>query len=102
MTKEYIDFNKESIDVDKQIKELNKKEGAYAFLNNKEVKILEAEYFDGPSIRMFAPGKIMMISEQDGISVLCNGGILNIFKIECENGKEFDKSNIEESKIEKG
>lgn len=83
-----IDFRKTAVDIERQIRALNPKPGAYALYCGKPFKIWEAKAYQG-GCRELAPGTIMA-AENDGIKIATGSGVLGALKVQIPGKKPME------------
>lgn len=102
ITKEdaFLDFNDEAVSLERRVRAMSPKPGAYTLINGNAMKIFYAEATEGS--RHYAPGTIKSVDE-NGIMVATGGGDLLIKKIRMPGKQTMDISEyIKGNKIEIG
>lgn len=87
----YIDFNKSAVEIERLIRGLNPWPSAYCYLDEKLLKIWEADVVEGdkyPSDGQ-VPGTVVSV-EKDAFVLKTGDGFLKIYSVQLEGKKQMD------------
>ncbi len=85
-----IDFSKTPYEIKNMLRGMNPAPVAYTYLDGKKIKLYEG--FVGEETRDTDYGKIVSISDKNGIGIVCGGGILYIKELHAENSRRMTVS----------
>jgi len=105
-----IDFEqKTALQIKNQIRGLNPIMGAYAYLENKKIKIWKAKLVDecdintSINIKNAQPGTIILADSKLGLYIKAKEGILKVIEIQGENSKRMSAEDyLRGNKLEEG
>lgn len=85
-----IDWGKDSLDIQRQVRAFTPWPSAYAFIREKRVKIHKGKKSEGRAVPSSSPGEILNIGKE-GIETCCGQrSVFLIQRIQPENRKEMD------------
>ena len=85
-----INFSRSAREIHNLIRGLNPILGAYAFLNNKKIKMWKSEIVKDFNCENKQPGEIVLADKKIGLYINTGNGVISITEIQGENAKKMD------------